>query len=419
MEPVSRNISSPTSSHLDDEMVDQIKPKLLNALATGNKSLVRSPLKSLKRLRKVSKPKPSSTATNVAPDNETELVEILEDPLDLSDDQFQISEMEFIIDEIPYEEEVEQVPIIDSHKTADEIKHLENKHVLALAELKQSFMERLKRENDIKMAEIEKLKMLLTKNASEIVELEKNKSTMVRQFNTLHESMKTRIAENETMAIEIDLQKNKITQLEKELEAAHELNAQNDQSEQIAALKQEMVSKNATISDDKIEICKIIDLTEQQTMVINQQTIQIQTQKMRIDELERKQQQHQLNSASSSVSTTSTLAPEVNKSKPTEKLPQMSKPVLFNGIKRYLNASMVALLRIEMFGEAEREYKPDEREIAMQLMKLPPSDAQPGCIYEYMRSEWRFRLPPRNSVLQWIKEREDNANNMEEEWDDC
>lgn len=122
-------------------------------------------------------------------------------------------------------------------------------------------------------------------------------------------------------------------------------------------------------------------------------------------------------SSSSSSAPTSANA----KSKP-EKLPPLSKPQLFNGIRRYLNPSMISLLRMEMFADAEREYKPDERQIAMELWQLPPAERAAhgdGGVYEFMRSEWRFRLPPKGDVLQWIRERDENVTAAEDDWDDC
>lgn len=91
----------------------------------------------------------------------------------------------------------------------------------------------------------------------------------------------------------------------------------------------------------------------------------------------------------------------------------LSKAHLFNGIKKYLNPSMVSLLRMEMFGCSERPYKVDEKNFAMELYELKASNA-----YEFMRDEWRFRLPPKKDVEQWIKER-DQAGNNSIDWDDC
>lgn len=81
--------------------------------------------------------------------------------------------------------------------------------------------------------------------------------------------------------------------------------------------------------------------------------------------------------------------------------PAMTKIQLFNAIRRYLNPSMVALLRMEIFGGAEREYRTDEKQIAKELFNLNAS------VYDYMREEWRFRLPSKAQVELWLKDPED------------
>uniref|UniRef100_A0A1B0EUD5 Uncharacterized protein n=2 Tax=Lutzomyia longipalpis TaxID=7200 RepID=A0A1B0EUD5_LUTLO len=75
----------------------------------------------------------------------------------------------------------------------------------------------------------------------------------------------------------------------------------------------------------------------------------------------------------------------------------MGKLQLFNAIKRYLNPSMVALLRMEMFGGMDREWKEDEKEFAVELYNLGIN------VYEFMRDEWRFRLPPEKMVKEWAE----------------
>ncbi|XP_059619630.1 uncharacterized protein LOC132263714 [Phlebotomus argentipes] len=76
----------------------------------------------------------------------------------------------------------------------------------------------------------------------------------------------------------------------------------------------------------------------------------------------------------------------------------MNKLQLFNAIKRYLNPSMVALLRMEMFGGMDREWKQDEKEFSVELYNLGLN------VYEFMRDEWRFRLPPEKAVQKWASE---------------
>lgn len=86
----------------------------------------------------------------------------------------------------------------------------------------------------------------------------------------------------------------------------------------------------------------------------------------------------------------------------------LNKVQLFNGIKRYLNPSMVALLRMEMFGGNEREWKSDEKDFSVELLNLGPS------VYEYMQEEWRFRLPAKKDVEKWKVDKGDDS-----DMDDC
>lgn len=91
-----------------------------------------------------------------------------------------------------------------------------------------------------------------------------------------------------------------------------------------------------------------------------------------------------------------------------EKGPAMTKVQLFNGIRKYLNPTMVALLRMEMFGSSEREYRPDEKQLSKELYNLNQN------VYDYMRDEWRFRLPPKLDVEAWLKNPDDD-----ETWELC
>ncbi|XP_055546049.1 uncharacterized protein LOC129730600 isoform X2 [Wyeomyia smithii] len=79
-----------------------------------------------------------------------------------------------------------------------------------------------------------------------------------------------------------------------------------------------------------------------------------------------------------------------------EKGANMNKAQLFNGIKRYLNPTMVALLRMEMFGgPTERQWKPDEKALAVELIGLGEN------VYDHFCDEFRFRLPCKKDVQQW------------------
>lgn len=84
-----------------------------------------------------------------------------------------------------------------------------------------------------------------------------------------------------------------------------------------------------------------------------------------------------------------------------EKGPALNKAQLFNGVRKYLNQSMVALLRMQMFGSTDREYRSDEKQFSKELFNLN------NVVYDYMRDEMRFHLPPKNDVETWLNSPED------------
>ncbi|XP_065073290.1 titin [Ochlerotatus camptorhynchus] len=91
--------------------------------------------------------------------------------------------------------------------------------------------------------------------------------------------------------------------------------------------------------------------------------------------------------------------PSGNSSPKAEKGPHMNKVQLFNGIKRYLNPTMVAMLRMELFaGSAERQWKADEKTLAVELNNLGEN------VYDHFSDEFRFRLPSKKDVQKWKKE---------------
>lgn len=399
-------------------MLERVGPKVLNTLVKTS-----TPRPTIKRLNKQQKPSRSSVPTTTIPKGKAPVstsssieasspgcLKVLNKSTDSYVESFEISEMEFIVED--HIEEEGEDPITDltienieqeqEYKTTDQLR-VDNQ-----AEKTNQFKQKLDNMENAFADQTAKLRLVKQQNEE-----------MQKTINELRAAKKTLNDENQRQRLEIDSQKEQIARQQHSLDVALANAAEGSKIK--TSLREEIESLNKTISMNQTEMKRQLDMIDQQMLDINQQHQLIQTQKSRIYELE--QSQLQKPSLPSSVSTTTT-TPAINtsstaKSKPSEKLAATSKPVLFNGIRRYLNPSMVALLRMEMFGEAEREYKPDERDIAIELMKLPLNDAQPGSVYDFMRSEWRFRLPPRNSVLQWIQEREINANNIEDEWDDC
>ncbi|XP_067648090.1 putative leucine-rich repeat-containing protein DDB_G0290503 [Eurosta solidaginis] len=73
----------------------------------------------------------------------------------------------------------------------------------------------------------------------------------------------------------------------------------------------------------------------------------------------------------------------------------LSKAQLFNGVKKYVSLSMAALLRMDMFGNADRAWKPDERRVTVDLLQLGDE------IYKYVSDEWRLRLPAISEARCW------------------
>lgn len=107
---------------------------------------------------------------------------------------------------------------------------------------------------------------------------------------------------------------------------------------------------------------------------------------------------------------------EGNKSDPKTSVPptppisaaSLTKAQLFNGIKRYLCSSMVSLVRMEMFGNTEREWKTDERQVAVDILRLGE------MAYKYFTDEWRIRLPALRDARDWLSQ---SQQVMEEEED--
>ncbi|CAG9808850.1 unnamed protein product [Chironomus riparius] len=77
---------------------------------------------------------------------------------------------------------------------------------------------------------------------------------------------------------------------------------------------------------------------------------------------------------------------------------QFNKVQLFNGIKRYLSPSLIALLRMELFSAPNRKYKKDEKIICSELLKLGDET------YDFFNDEWRVRLPAKDEVKSWQNE---------------
>lgn len=115
-----------------------------------------------------------------------------------------------------------------------------------------------------------------------------------------------------------------------------------------------------------------------------------------------------LQNQEATVTTSNKSATPTNVSTPAVSANSLSKAQLFNGIKRYLSASMVSLLRMEMFGSSEREWKNDERQVAVDILRLGDT------VYKYFTDEWRFRLPALRDVRNWLSQSEQMMDDEED-----
>lgn len=77
---------------------------------------------------------------------------------------------------------------------------------------------------------------------------------------------------------------------------------------------------------------------------------------------------------------------------------QKNKVKQFNSIRKYLNPTLAALLRMEMLashGDTKYEYRADEKRLSKELYTLSPG------VYEFMKNEWNFALPDKDLIAQW------------------
>ncbi|XP_005187954.1 centromere-associated protein E [Musca domestica] len=111
-----------------------------------------------------------------------------------------------------------------------------------------------------------------------------------------------------------------------------------------------------------------------------------------------KKLENQLQNQVATITTTDPVPVAVTKPPAAVSTNSLTKAQLFNGIKRYISSSMVALLRMEMFGNSDREWKTDEKQAAVDLLRLGEN------VYKYFTDEWRFRLPGLRDVRDWLSQ---------------
>lgn len=177
---------------------------------------------------------------------------------------------------------------------------------------------------------------------------------------------------------------------------------ENTQNEKIGLLKQQ------TESDHKLQILqeKYDNMAmEHRLLEKNHSLLQSSHAKLKDDYTKLESQQNQVSTVTTSInSSPQAVAKQANAILSANSL---SKAQLFNGIKRYISSSMLALLRMEMFGSTDREWKPDERQVSLDLLRLGES------VYKYFTDEWRLRLPGLRDVHIWLSQ----AVNLDEEED--
>lgn len=75
-----------------------------------------------------------------------------------------------------------------------------------------------------------------------------------------------------------------------------------------------------------------------------------------------------------------------------------TKMEVFNSIKRYINASMIALLRMDMFGSPDRAWKDDEQQVSIEILRLGE------IVYIHFIDVWHLRLPALPLVKNWLEQ---------------
>lgn len=162
-------------------------------------------------------------------------------------------------------------------------------------------------------------------------------------------------------------------------------------SDQKVLVIESQLQKLQKLYDDKNE--------EHTRMEHSYDSLQKSNEKLKADYKMLESNQNQVSTVTTSNSNSSNAMPGVpQQQQPATVIPALTKAQLFNGIKRYISSSMCSLLRMEMFGSSEREWKSDERQVAVDLLRLGE------FVYKYLTDEWRFRLPALRDVRNWLSQ---------------
>ncbi|XP_020718147.1 putative leucine-rich repeat-containing protein DDB_G0290503 isoform X3 [Ceratitis capitata] len=200
----------------------------------------------------------------------------------------------------------------------------------------------------------------------------------------------------------------RINKLENELKESKEaLKCKTTELAQTEMELNKVKSELDSLSENHEELCKDYKKMVETNKNSCKQIQKLQQDKSKLEnkcsKLENQRQNKQMDAVSTSQAPTPLTNNEICTSNSRQYAPPSTNPPLtvtkaqlFNGIRKYTSSSMLALLRMEMFGGADREWKPDERRVAMDLLQLGDE------VYKYINDEWRFRLPALSEVRKWL-----------------
>ncbi|XP_061388074.1 shootin-1-like [Musca vetustissima] len=248
------------------------------------------------------------------------------------------------------------------------------------------FMEKENAKNKKKIENIQKLSQVSAGKLKEQYEqqMENERAKYVSKENKLLERIKSLQDDLETARTELLETKHNIESVTKDLENSQTRNRQLIEKQ----LRNELLEQGLKQKHDELDV-------KYQLLLKSHEELQKSNIKLKDDctKLE-----NQLQNQVSTITTTDPQPPAVAKPPTTPSASTLTKAQLFNGIKRYISSSMMALLRMEMFGNSDREWKTDERQVAVDILRLGEN------VYKYFTDEWRFRLPGLRDAKTWLSQ---------------
>ncbi|XP_061395608.1 uncharacterized protein LOC133331223 [Musca vetustissima] len=248
------------------------------------------------------------------------------------------------------------------------------------------FMEKENAKNKKKIENIQKLSQVSAGKLKEQYEqqMENERAKYVSKENKLLERIKSLQDDLETARTELMETKHNLESVTKDLENSQTRNRQLIEKQ----LRNELLEQGLKQKHDELDV-------KYQLLLKSHEELQKFNIKLKEDctKLE-----NQLQNQVSTITTTDSQPPAVAKPPTTPSASTLTKAQLFNGIKRYISSSMMALLRMEMFGNSDREWKTDERQVAVDILRLGEN------VYKYFTDEWRFRLPGLRDAKTWLSQ---------------